>query len=189
MSRKSLAATLAATLLLVGCASASEKAGTNSSLDETAADSSPTEASATPTPTQTKEIHGLGDTVDRPAGASVTAHDYRVVTDVADHRVGAIDVEVCVGDENLPEGAYVTTEFWSALSDDNRRYGAASTIWDHDEISPVLSSETDVAWGDCLRGWVVTDASDDSNITKIRYFNSYSDDVGNEEVVWEVPQS
>ena len=187
MPRISLAATLAVTLLLVGCASEPEAAETNSSLDEFAMESEGTETSATPTPTPTKEIHALGETVERPAGASVTAHDYRVVTDVADHRVGAIDVEVCVGDENLPEGAYVTTEFWSASSDDNRRYGAASTTWNHDEISPVLSSETDVAWGDCLRGWVVTDASDDSDITKIRYFNSYSDEVGNEEIVWEVP--
>lgn len=187
MPRKFLAVTLSAILLLAGCASAPEETGTNTPLDESATDSMATEAPATPTPTPTKEVHELGETVDRPAGASVTAHDYRVVTDVADHRVGAIDVEVCVGDENLPEGAYVSTEFWSASSDDNRRYGAASTIWGHDEISPVLSSETDVAWGDCLRGWVVTDASDDSNITKIRYFNSYSDEAGNEEIIWEVP--
>lgn len=187
MPRKFLAFTLSATLLLAGCASAPEKTKANTPSGETATDSVVTEAAATPTPTPTKEVHELGETVDRPAGASVTAHDYRVVTDVADHRVGAIDVEVCVGDENLPEGAYVTTEFWSASSDDNRRYGAASTIWGHEEISPVLSAETDVAWGDCLRGWIVTDASDDSNITKIRYFNSYSEEAGNEEIVWEVP--
>ena len=42
--------------------------------------------------------------------------------------------------------------------------------------------------GDCLRGWIVTDASDDSNITRIRYFNDQSDEPDSEPIIWEVLQ-
>ncbi len=124
--------------------------------------------------------------MERPQDGSVTAYEYRVVDDVADHRIGAIDVEVCVGNGDPSTGAYVTTEFWSAVSDDHRRYGPASTLWGNDEIAPILSSETDVSWGDCIRGWVVTDATDDSNVTQVRYFNSQSEDPNDEEIIWEV---
>lgn len=96
-------------------------------------------------------------------------------------------MEVCVGNEDGSDGAYVTTDFWSAVSDDSRRYEAASTRWGNDEISPVLDYENDVGWGDCLRGWVVTDATEESNVTKIRYFNSQSEEPGDEEILWQVP--
>ena len=150
--------------------------------------SAATPASPAPSPSPTRLVHQLGDSVSRPSGGSVTAHDYRIVTDVADHSVGAIDIEVCVGHEDAPEGVYVTTEFWSAVSEDHRRYGSASTTWRHEEISPVLDVETDVASGDCLRGWVVTEASTESDISKIRYFNSYSEEPNEEEVIWEIPE-
>ncbi|GAA1953388.1 hypothetical protein GCM10009689_38110 [Brevibacterium antiquum] len=181
-----LLATLAASILVVtGCSSPANTAKADA---QPAADSPDSASTETPTPTETptEATHTLGDTIDLPQGASVTAHVYRVVTDVADHRVGAIDIEVCVGNENTPEGVYVTTDFWSVVSDDNRRYGPASTTWRHEEISPTLDYENDVAWGDCLRGWVLTDA-DDSNITKVRYFNSQSEEAGNDEIIWEVP--
>ncbi|MGO1592607.1 MAG: hypothetical protein ACTHV6_11770, partial [Ancrocorticia sp.] len=122
MHKTILAATLAV-VLLAGCSSSPENAEANSQpvadpLDTAPASPSTTTSSATtPTPSPTDETHKLGDTIDTPGGSSVTAYEYKVVTDVADHRIGAIDVEVCVGDGNTPEGVYVTTEFWSAVSD------------------------------------------------------------------------
>lgn len=188
MQKTILGTTLSALILLAGCSSAP----TDDDDDSRAADSqaSAPVAATTPSPTPTEEVHELGDTVPHPNGGSYTAYDYRVVSDVADHKVGAIDVEICIGDGDgySDDTPYVTTEFWTAVSDDNRRYGDASTKWGNEEISPILDYETDATWGDCVRGWIVTDAGDDSNITKIRYFNDQSEEPDNEPIIWEVPQ-
>ena len=153
MRKAVFAATLSAALLLAGCSAVADE---DDGLDR-AADSKYTQASSSATETMlspAKQVHELGDTLSHPNGGSYTAHDYRVVSDVAGHKVGAIDVEICIGDGDCYSDStpYVTTDFWTAVSDDNRRYGDASTKWGNDEISPILNYETDVAWGGTVSG-------------------------------------
>nr|BFF07282.1 hypothetical protein GCM10023233_22510 [Brevibacterium otitidis] len=171
--RRALAPILATTALLVLAGCSTQPGGSSASEptheQETSAVVTPAPAVTPAGPVRVK----VGETVDDTDGGTLTAHEYRVVTDLADHTVGAIDIEVCVTG-NPPAAAqdvtpYVSTEYWSVIDASNRHYGDPSTTWRHDEISPILDYETDASWGECVRGWALTEADADADVKEIRY--------------------
>ncbi|MEW1988919.1 hypothetical protein AB0365_07540 [Brevibacterium casei] len=117
----------------------------------------------------------------------MTAYDYRVITTPGGEREGVLEVKVCVGPpvEGYP-GATVSTEFWSVEDADDRRYNAASSYGENDEVSPILDPVSEVAWDDCIRGWIVMDTDDQSNPETVRYFNDLLEDSSNREIVWSI---
>ena len=204
MSKSFLATLIAAAFIITGCSAPSSTTNDNvSSVD----DQQNSQSSATPTATQnsspapadpvdtanaapadtTHSVHSLGETVDTPGGSSVTAYDYRVITTPGDEREGVLEVKVCIGDPvEGYEGGSVLTEFWSIEDADDRRFEAASSYGENDEVGPILSYESFVAWDDCIRGWIVMDTDDTTDAQMVRYFNSMTEEPGAEEIRWAI---
>lgn len=193
MPKKFLATLVPAALILAGCgSSASSTKADTETVGEVPPDSQQASAPAAPTSTANAQsastIHALGDTVDTPGGSSVTAYDYRVITTPGDEREGVLEVKVCIGDPTEGyDGASVLTEFWSIEDGEDRRYQAASSYGENDEVSPILPFESMVAWNDCIRGWIVMDTDDSTDAQTVRYFNSMTEEPGAEEIRWAIP--
>lgn len=94
--RRTLTPIVATTALLVLAGCSTQPGGSSASEptheQETSAVVTPAPAVTPAGPVRVK----VGETVDDTDGGTLTAHEYRVVTDLADHTVGAIDIEVCV---------------------------------------------------------------------------------------------
>lgn len=95
---------------------------------------------------------------------------------------------MCAGDPvEGYSGSSVLTEFWSIEDAEDRRFEAAPSYGENDEVAPILSYESNVAWNDCIRGWIVMDTDDSTDAQTIRYFNSMTEEPGIEEIRWELP--
>src|SRR5699024_9635505 len=176
MPKKFLATLMPATLILAGCGSSvsSTKADTDTvdDLPDTQQATAPAGPTSTANAQSASTTHALGDTVDTPGGSSVTAYDYRDINTPGDDREGVHEVKVCIGDPAEGyDGASVLTEFWSIEDGEDRRYQAASSYGENDEVSPILPFESMVAWNDCIRGWIVMDTDDSTDAQTVRYFN------------------
>ena len=178
-------------LLLSGCSddAADPTVGTSGSTHSPTDRSQTTTGAESTTPLPT--TRQLGESVTLSNGNSVTAHEYRVVSDTSDHTSGAIDIEVCTGEENISPTSFETTEPWSVISvisvgDEYHR--VADVPWKYDEISPVLEPEAHIPGGECLRGWAITYAGPDDEVTTIRYRDESPRDPNHEEILWEVPR-
>lgn len=189
MPKRLLATLVAVPITLAGCsASAASPSDSvnNPPAAQDAESSTPTAEQAAAEPANA--IHPLGETVDTPGGSSVTAYDYRVITTPGDDREGVLEVKVCVGDPvEGYSGSSVLTELWSIEDAEDRRFEAASSYGENDEVAPILSYESNVAWNDCIRGWIVMDTDDSTDAQTIRYFNSMAEQPGIEEIRWELP--
>lgn len=197
MTKPFLAILAALSLALAGCSAPADTTSDNVNSVDDQPDSQATTTPATAetpssTPSATTEsantVHALGETIDTPGGSSVTAYDYRVITTPGDEREGVLEVKVCIGDPvEGYEGGSVLTDFWSIEDAGDRRFEAASSYGENDEVGPILSYESFVAWNDCIRGWIVMDADDTTDAKTIRYFNSMTEEPGAEEIRWAIP--
>ncbi|OFL64177.1 MULTISPECIES: hypothetical protein [unclassified Brevibacterium] len=132
----------------------------------------------------------IGDTVDDEEGGSITAHGYRVTTDTLGKKVGAVDIEVCLGPD-VPAGVedaegHVTTDYWSAVDKENRRYQHPGEWSENKDVSPVLDPETPASWGDCVRGWALLETNDKTDVTEIRYYRPKDENRNATDIRWAV---
>lgn len=133
---------------------------------------------ATPaTATQGATLAALGETQTSKNGGSVTVFEHRKSVEQQDPNQEAIDVQVCAPAAPPPAGAeapYVTNQPWALLDAENRRYTSASTTWQHEGAQPAYPFEEIIAWGDCVRGWIIIQGQAATQMTKVRYTGANS---------------
>jgi hypothetical protein len=119
----------------------------------------------------------LGEAQTTKNGGSVTVFEHRKNVEKQDPNQEAIDVRVCAPAAPPTVGAdapYVTNQPWALLDADDRRYTSASTTWQHEGAQPAYPFEETIAWGDCVRGWVIIQGQTATQMTKVRYTGANS---------------
>lgn len=160
-------------LTLSGCSSASGTAAPTVTVTVT---QPPVTVTASPAATPTTAANGplaLGASATSSSGGTVTVYEHRKNVEPQDPKQEAIDVKVCVAAESptaAPEDyPVITTGPWTLYDAESRLYSPASTRWSHEGAQPGYPTEQRVAWGDCIRGWVIIQGEPSVPMTKVRY--------------------
>lgn len=160
----------------VGCAAPTE--GSASPTVTVTVTPPPVTITATPpAPTPGTSPAALGESQTSKNGSSVTVYEHRKNVEPQDGNQEAIDVEVCTPmtpPSAMAEAPVVSSQPWALLDAENRRYTSASTTWKHEGAQPAYPFQEELAWGDCVRGWVIIQGQASTQMTKVRYTGAAS---------------
>lgn len=136
----------------------SSQASTTSETPETT--EAPTTTRAESTPTTPPSQFALGQTLNNPNGSMVTAFQLvrpaapeAPAPEAAGTEWAAAEVQVCTG-PTVPEGAFVSGQFWKLRDANNGQYDGSSTGYSQFP-EPQFPIEQPVSGGECFRGWIV----------------------------------
>ncbi len=130
-----------------------------------------------PSPAPPTSPAAMGEPQTSKSGSTVTVFEHRKGAEPRDPNQEAIDVQVCTPaapPSAAAEAPVVTNQPWALLDAENRRYTLASSYWTNGEAQPMYPTEEQLAWGDCVRGWIIIQGQAATPMIKVRYTGSNS---------------
>lgn len=167
----------AVTAMALGGCSAPAESGASPPVTVTVTQPPVTVTATPPAPAPPTSPAALGEAQTSKNGSVVTVFEHRKNVEPRDPHQEAIDVQICtpaMPPSPTAEAPIVTNQPWALLDVENRRYTSASSYWTNGEAQPMYPTEERLAWGDCVRGWIIIQGQAETKMTNVRYTGANS---------------